>query len=278
MKMDVTSQMKKYQWFITGIIAAVVFIVRSNESILDIDALWAIPLVIIALILGGLFILGAGKLGKLAEQRTKKLKNFAEQMGMEFSVEDEWDIGESLPAFDMFWEADITNVLSGDSEQLGYGEEFEVTVLEFGHSKTSFSSFVSRRSEYIQQTVICFHSPQLSLPRFSMRPEEWHHKIGSGLGYQDIDFESHQTGAEFSKKYLLRGKDEQWMTEEKIRVLFTDKILTFFAAHPDKVFVGGSGDQLIFYREGNLIEPEDTPAFIEEGLEVFRLFASSQPN
>ena len=208
------------------------------------------------------------------KQRSKKLKEFAEHMGMKFSEKGDSALRESLSLFDLFKESQITNVLHGDSEQLGYGEEFKVRILECSYVVASGE----HGTKTIVQTVICFHSPQLSLPQFSLRPEGLHQKIGSALGYQDIDFESHQTGAEFSKKYLLRGKDEQWMTEEKIRVLFTDKILTFFAAHPDKVFVGGSGDQLIFYRDGNLIEPEDTPAFIEEGLEVFRLFASSQPS
>ena len=262
--MDVISQMKKYQWFITGIMVAVVFIVRNNESILGVDVLWAIPLVIIALILGGLFIY---RQVKLSEQRSKKFKNLAEQMGMEFSVEDEWDIGASLSAFDMFWEADITNVLSGDSEQLGYGEEFEVTVLECSYVVASGED----STKTIVQTVICFHSPQLSLPDFSMRREEWHHKLRSKLGYQDIDFESHPTAVEFSKKYLLRGEDEQ-----TIRALFTDAVLTFFAAHPDKVCVEGSDDQLIWYQPGKIIEPEDIPAFMKEGFVVFRVFARKQ--
>ena len=262
--MDVISQMKKYQWFITGIMVAVGFIVGNNESILGVDVLWAIPLVIIALILGGLFIY---RQVKLSEQRSKKFKNLAEQMGMEFSVEDEWDIGASLSAFDMFWEADITNVLSGDSEQLGYGEEFEVTVLECSYVVASGED----STKTIVQTVICFHSPQLSLPDFSMRREEWHHKLRSKLGYQDIDFESHPTAVEFSKKYLLRGEDEQ-----TIRALFTDTVLTFFAAHPDKVCVEGSDDQLIWYQPGKIIEPEDIPAFMKEGFEVFRVFARKQ--
>ena len=270
--MDVISQMKKYQWFITGIMVAVGFIVGNNESILGVDVLWAIPLVIIALILGGLFIY---RQVKLSEQRSKKFKNLAEQMGMEFSVEDEWDIGASLSAFDMFWEADITNVLSGDSEQLGYGEEFEVTVLDCSYVRSA--SVLERplgfggENKTIVQTVICFHSSQLSLPDFSMRPEEWHHKLRSKLGYQDIDFELHPTAAEFSKKYLLRGKDEQ-----TIRALFTDTALTFFAAHPDKVCVEGSDDQLIWYQPGKIIEPEDIPAFMKEGFEVFRVFARKQ--
>ena len=262
--MDVISQMKKHQWTIGGIMIAVVLILLEEESI---PGVWAIPLAIIAAILGGLYFLHFLRAGKLAEQRSKKFKNLAEQMGMEFSVEDEWDIGASLSAFDLFWEADITNVLSGDSEQLGYGEEFEVTVLECSYVVASGED----STKTIVQTVICFHSPQLSLPDFSMRREEWHHKLRSKLGYQDIDFESHPTAVEFSKKYLLRGKDEQ-----TIRALFTDAVLTFFAAHPDKVCVEGSDDQLIWYQPGKIIEPEDIPAFMKEGFEVFRVFARKQ--
>ena len=223
--------------------------------------LWAIPLVIIGLILVGLLILRAQK---LSEQRLKKLKDFAEQMGMEFSAKGDSALLESLSAFDLFSQSGvkITNVLHGDSEQLGYGEDFEVRILE--HIYSSDDSTIS-------QTVIFFRSPQLSLPDFSMRPEHFFHKIGSVLGYQDIDFESHPTAVEFSKKYLLRGKDEQ-----KIRALFTDTVLTFFSVDRDKVWLEGSGDQLISYRWCQLIEPEDIPAFMKEGFEVFRLFTQEQ--
>jgi hypothetical protein len=211
----------------------------------------------------------------LAKQLTKKFKQVAEEMGMKFSEEGDSALLQGLGAFDLFggavkWQSlqpnmRITNVLHGDSEQLGYSEEFEVTILRYWHPAGT--------RDGIDQTVICFRSPELSLPQFDLRPEVLFHKIGSALGYQDIDFESHQTGAEFSKKYLLRGTDEQM-----IRTLFTDKILTFFAAHPDEVYVEGSGDQLILYRKSRLIEPENISAFMEEGLEVFRLFASSQPS
>ena len=274
--MDVTSQMKKYQWFITGIMAAVVFIVQSNESILGVDVLWAIPLAIIAAILGGLYFL---RVGKLAEQRSKKFKNLAEQMGMEFSEKGD-NISSGSSGFELFSTSranitfsksgvDITNVLYGDSEQLGYGEEFKVTILDCSRSEYSA---VQERTRYTVQTVICFRSPQLSLPDFSMRPEHFFDKIGSVLGYNDIDFESHPTAAVFSKKYLLRGKDEQ-----KIRALFTDEVLAFFAGQ-DKICVEGFSSHLCFYRARKLIEPEDIPAFMKEGFEVFRLFTSSQPS
>ena len=225
-----------------------------------------IPLAIILILVGVLFL---RTMWKWEEQQLKKFKDFAEQMGMEFSAKGDRALRESLAAFDLFSKGDaappipsLTNVLHGDSEQLGYGEEFEVRTLDF--------TYQSGKST-INQTVICFRSSQLSLPDFSMRPEYFFHKIGSKLGYQDIDFESHPTAAEFSKKYLLRGEGEQ-----KIRALFTDKVLTFFAANPDEVCVEGSGDQLILYRDGKIIELEDIPAFMKEGFEVFRLFARKQ--
>ena len=149
------------------------------------------------------------------------------------------------------------------SLQLGYSEDFEVRILEY---------MVASGQHADHQTVICFQSPQLNLPRFQLGPEGWGHKIGSKLGYQDIDFESHLTAVGFSKKYLLRGKDEQ-----KIRALFTDEVLAFFAGQ-DNVYVEGFSSHLCFYRASKLIEPEDIPAFMKEGFEVFRLFTSSQPS
>ncbi len=255
MKMDVTDYVLGGGALGCGWLAWQIF---EGTAFLDVDALWAIPLAIITLILGGLFI---HRKGKVAEQRTKKFKDFAEHMGMKFSEKGDSALRESLSAFDLFSVVQVylTNVLHGDSEQLGYSEDFEVRILE--------CVYPSGKSA-ISQTVICFRSPQLSLPDFSMRREEWHHKMGSALGYQDIDFESHPTAAEFSKKYLLRGKDEQ-----KIRALFTDTVLTFFAAHPDKVCLEARLDQLIWYQSGKTIEPEDIPAFMKEGFEVFRLFA-----
>ena len=268
MKMDVVRRMLGGGAFGCGFLAYAIF---QGTAFPDVDVLWAIPLAIIAAILGGLYFLHFLRVGKLAGQQSKKLEDFAEQMGMKFSEKGDSALRESLSLFDMFSRSgvNITNVLSGDSEQLGYGEEFKVRILECSYVVASGEH--GTKTIVQTQTVIYFRSPQLNLPKFQLSPEEWHHKIGSKLGYQDIDFESHPTAVEFSKKYLLRGKDEQ-----TIRALFTDAVLTFFAAHPDKVCVEGSDDQLIWYQPGKIIEPEDIPAFMKEGFEVFRLFARKQ--
>ena len=200
---------------------------------------------------------------KGSEQRTKEFKRISEQLGMTFSARVKGRAkDQATPPLPLFGEGHsrvVTNMLHGDSELLGFAEEFEVRIFAYGFAQ-------QQQDQHVMQSVICFQSPQLNLPKFQLCPEEWHHKIGSKLGYQDIDFESHPTAVEFSKKYLLRGKDEQ-----KIRALFTDEVLAFFAGQ-DKICVEGFSSHLCFYRAFKLIEPEDIPAFMKEGFEVFRLF------
>ena len=206
---------------------------------------------------------------KGSEQRTKEFKRISEQLGMTFSARVKGRAKDrATPPLPLFGEGRsrvVTNMLHGDSELLGFAEEFEVRIFAYGFAQ-------QQQDQHVMQSVICFQSPQLNLPKFQLRPEHFFDKIGSKLGYQDIDFESDQTGVEFSKKYLLRGKDEQ-----KVRELFTTEVLGFFEGQ-DGISTEGGGDQLIFYRRRKRIKPEDVRPFMEEGLEVFRLFASSQPS
>lgn len=59
-----------------------------------------------------------------------------------------------------------------------------------------------------------------NLPDFTLENENVFHKIGQVFGYQDIDF---KTNYNFSKKYLLRGKDES-----EIKGYFNIERLKFF--------------------------------------------------
>ena len=213
------------------------------------------------------------------KQRTKEFKQVAEEMGFSFypKVRDDHPAGRS---FDKLFRllrptqarnsqgdfGEIRNMLHSVSEQL------EVGIL--GYRYTTAGRGGSRTNSPPPYSVIYFRSPELNLPQFALRPENFFHKMGSwdSLGYQDIDFESDRTGVEFSKKYLLQGKDEQ-----KVRELFATEVLGFFEGQ-DGISTEGGGDQLIFYRLGKRIKPEDVRPFMEEGLEVFRLFASSQPS
>ena len=205
---------------------------------------------------------------KGSEQRTKEFKRISEQLGMTFSARVKGRAKDrATPPLPLFGEGHsrvVTNMLHGDSELLGFAEEFEVRIFAYGFTPKG------RNDPTLMQSVICFQSPQLNLPKFQLCPEFFFNKLWGGRFTGDIDFESHPTAVEFSKKYLLRGKDEQ-----KIRALFTDEVLAFFAGQ-DKICVEGFSSHLCFYRAFKLIEPEDIPAFMKEGFEVFRLFARKQ--
>ena len=271
-----------------GVVVGVMgtLLVLVEESI---PGVWAIPLAIITLILGGLLFLRARK---LREQRTKKFKDLAEQMGMSFSAEVDDALIESLSVIatlmgttysptGQHWTVrgrKITNMLYGDAEQLGLTEDLEVRIFDYKYTKG-----VLQHSETLEQTVIYFRSPQLNLPTFTLQPEVVGDKINPLVQtFRDIDFESGQAAVQFSGKYVLKGKDER-----KVRALFTDEVLAFFASK-DSVVTQGSGDQLVLFRcEGVLpnkhptwgyvltkIEPDEEAirTFLEEGLEVFRVF------
>jgi hypothetical protein len=115
-------------------------------------------------------------------------------------------------------------------------------------------------------SVVCFRFEGTELPSFSLRPENIWHKIGSWLGYQDIDFDSHPV---FSSNYLLRGGDE-----DAIRMLFTDPVLEFYEQNPG-LSTEGSGNILLFYRHSVRVGPQGIRPFMEEGLKVLSLHHSA---
>jgi hypothetical protein len=113
------------------------------------------------------------------------------------------------------------------------------------------------------QTVVSLHPQGRSLPAFSMRPERVWHKLGSMMGYQDIDFE---TNPGFSKKYLLRGPDDA-----AVRSAFTMRVLMFFEAE-EGLCVEADGRALIVYRHSTRTKPEALREFIEKGIRIAGLF------
>jgi len=113
------------------------------------------------------------------------------------------------------------------------------------------------------QTVISLHLQGRMLPAFSMRPEQVWHKLGSMMGYQDIDFESNP---DFSKKYLLRGRDEA-----AVRNIFTNRVLIFFESEPG-LCVEAEARTLIVYRHSAKVKPEAFRGFVDKGIQVAGFF------
>src|SRR5207237_8398116 len=89
-----------------------------------------------------------------------------------------------------------------------------------------------KNSQTHYQTVVYIEPAKLRVPYFSVRPEGFFTKFLTAFGYQDIDFGQRP---EFSKKYVLRGQDEQG-----IRHTCNDCLLSFFENYPVTAAVAGS--------------------------------------
>ena len=145
----------------------------------------------------------------------------------------------------------------------GVTEHVDVAIFGYEYTVNPGAQHQRQHAHTFRQNVIYFRSPTLNLPQFALRPENLFDKIGDVFGGQDIDFESHP---KFSKSYSLRGSDEQ-----KVRETFTDEVLFFFE-NQTGISTEGGGDQLIFYRAGRRIDPDQVSSFKQEGFRVFELF------
>jgi len=114
------------------------------------------------------------------------------------------------------------------------------------------------------QTVVAMESDSLKLPSFTMRPELLFDRVGSALGFQDIDFADHP---QFSRVFVLKGKDEV-----AIREFFETQILDFFADRPGICFECVPG-MFIYFRARKRQKVDKMREYLEEGYSAYQAFA-----
>ena len=205
------------------------------------------------------FFVRSYKASKRADKlRIDQIKKIANLLKLSFSDEGNQSIIKGLSEFHLFSQGsskEITNMIHGNYRNHEFALFDYEYVVEGSESNSSY-----------KQSVIWFHSENLCLPNFALRPENLFHKIGGVLGYQDIDFESHP---KFSKTFLLRGNDEP-----KIRDIFKNEVLNFFESL-EEISVEGGDNQLILYRHQLRLMPEELEQFMDEGFQVFEQFHGS---
>src|SRR2546423_7725946 len=120
-----------------------------------------------------------------------------------------------------------------------------------------------KNSQTHYQSVAYLEPPNLRAPYFSLRPEGFFTKFLTAFGYQDIDFGQRP---EVSKKYLLRGQDEQG-----IRQAFNDQMLSFFERY-EGTSVDAGNNQLFVFRAGSRCQPQEVQTQLALGLNILNLF------
>ncbi len=209
----------------------------------------AIPIVLAILgLIGGLIWLSF----YMTKKRREGFLEVAESMGLIFYPDGSHELLSQLGDFKLFNQGrsrKMRNLIQGDSG--------EVSIAIFDYQYTTGSG---KQTHTHRQTIVALQSSQLTSPDFTMRPEGFFDKIGSALGFQDIDFESHP---EFSKSFVLQSSNE-----ERIRQYFTPTLLEFFESKQG-ISVEAQHGKMFFYRTGRCIKPAQTKDNLTQAYEVF---------
>jgi len=188
------------------------------------------------------------------KKRREALQQLANEMRWTFSPEGEESLLSSLGGFKLFsigHSKRVANLLRGTAK--------DSPAMIFDYQYTTGAG-KSRHTSY--QTVLCLSVGGRPLPRFFLRPEHVFDKIGDVVGYKDIDFESFP---EFSKKYMLRGENEQ-----EIRSLFGSRVVAFLEREPGLSMEGEAG-HLLVYRQRRQLKMDEIRPFLEKGLRILSL-------
>ncbi len=188
-------------------------------------------------------------------KRAEAMAQIAAELKLVFTPEGDETVMSEHAAFHLFLQGrskKVRNLMRGTVRDL------HVSIFDY-----QYTVGAGKHQHTWNQTVISFELQGRNLPAFTMRPENVFHKLGSMMGYQDIDFE---ISPGFSKKYLLRGPDDA-----AIRSVFTSRALIFFESEPG-LCVEADGRKLIVYRHSVRVKPELIRESVEKGVQVACLF------
>jgi len=93
-------------------------------------------------------------------------------------------------------------------------------------------------------TVAYISEVDIKVPDFALEPERLWSKLFEGVAGKDIDFTSHP---EFSKKYYLRGQQE-----EAVREFFSDSLIRFLE-NREEIHIESHRNRLLFYKKRDLL-------------------------
>ncbi|MEM7454718.1 MAG: hypothetical protein AAF456_10245 [Planctomycetota bacterium] len=210
-------------------------------------------------VIGGILIAVAAAIyfAWLYEKKRKEaLGGLADQMGLEYKPDGDANVHSAMSVFSLFNSGrrrKLTNLILGTTD--------EVSIAIFDYQYTTGSG---KHQHTHKQTVAALSSQVLHCPQFFMRPEGMFDKIGSALGFQDIDFDSHPT---FSKMFVLKGNDEG-----AIRQFFAPPVLEFFEQRKG-ISVEAIPGRLVFYRPNKRVKPDEIKDLLSQAYEVFGIMA-----
>jgi len=190
-----------------------------------------------------LFVIVALMGAWLYEQRTRQLRQSAEELGFRFADKDP---ALALQLFGPLKGLQIHNVLSGEAQGL------EVALFDLHRALPSASQVA-----HVRFTVLVFLDSEANWPSFSLRPASFRARLvsrqqGKSLFARD---------AYFGRAYILEGEDE-----EVVGALFSEEVRRFFGGLPG-LWIEAEGPRL-FYTRARLMAARDLHSFLEEAFRI----------
>lgn len=158
---------------------------------------------------------------KKEQQRKADLLALASELGLAFDPTKDKDHDERYANFEIFRRGHSRaayNTLTGSLPI--NGTDHPVVMGDFTYKVTSSNGKSSSTTTY-RFSYLILHLPLPGVPDLLIRPENILDKLGSALGFDDIDFES----AEFSRKFLVKSPDKRFAYD-----VITPRMMEFLLA------------------------------------------------
>lgn len=210
-----------------------------------------IPFLIVAA--GGAAVAAIALVVRAQARRAEAVRGAARRLGWSHRDKVPFETIPNLGRFELFTQGrrrTLTNVLTSP--------DATVRAVMFDYAYTTGGGNSQRRHT---QTVFYGVSSELDLPTFSLRPQRFFHAIAKAFGYQDIDLEQRPL---FSEMFVLRGDDEA-----AVRARFSTRVAEFFESR-EGVCAAGVGREVLYWRPGRRIGPDEYGRLIEDGNELVR--------
>lgn len=188
------------------------------------------------------------------KKRTEALEKVATELSLSFNKKHDDRLLATMQRFKLFNQGHsrkMKNVMQADTEIA------RLSIFDY-----QYTTGGGQHSHTHTHTVITMESQGLVLPNFRVRPEGFFDRVGSALGFQDIDFDDDKA---FSDAYVLSGDDEN-----AIRAFLNPDLRQQLVEH-QKCCVESDNGVFIFYRRGR-IKPEKIRDLMDEGFGVYTAF------
>lgn len=162
--------------------------------------------VLIALAVVGLVIAAAVAERRASRLRQQALAQLAVELGLAFDTGRDTAHDERYSNFEIFRRGHSRaayNTMSGEAEIAG--RPHRLVMGDFTYKVTSSNGKTTTTTTY-RFSYLILHLPLPIVPDLLIRPEHLFDKLGSALGFDDIDFES----AEFSRRFFVKSPDKRF--------------------------------------------------------------------